>query len=159
MVYGDNDAHNTVVSREEALLIASVSSCPGSDLFMTESNTEAFIKRTGSIFPDRPEDVVRVFPLNGEHTSLSVDCFGRCTLLGSEGCVLGHGEKPLFCRIYPFWFINGILVTFNNDRCLALQQTPDPAELMALFGVDEPGLREIYDEILLKWFGVKPENK
>ncbi|HQO39602.1 MAG TPA: hypothetical protein PK986_03955, partial [Spirochaetota bacterium] len=45
VVYGDNDAHNTVVSREEALLIASVSSCPGSDLFMTESNTEAFIKR------------------------------------------------------------------------------------------------------------------
>jgi Fe-S-cluster containining protein len=158
VTHGDNGAHHTVVSREEALMIASVLSCPEPDMFMTESNTEVFIKMTGSIFPDRLEDVARVFPLNGEHTSLSVDCFGRCTLLGSEGCILGQGEKPLFCRIYPFWFINGILVTFNNDRCLALQQAPDLAELMVLFGVDEPGLREIYDEILLKWFGVKPEN-
>ena len=151
VAYGDDDIHHTFVSRPEASVISGAARDCGA--LMSEPNSEVFIKRIGSMFPDRLEEVVKAFPLNKLHSSLSVDCFGRCTLLGSGGCVLAEGQKPLFCRIYPFWFINGVLVTFNNDRCLALRESGDTGELLDIFGVDEAGLRDIYAEIVLTWLG------
>lgn len=148
---GDDDIHHTFVSEQEAAVIAGLPVSDDGDPLMSEVNDEVFIKRIGSIFPDRLEDVVRAFPLNKKHRSLSVDCFGRCKLLGSKGCVLERKGKPLFCRIYPFWFINGRLVTFNNDSCLALRKTSDLKELMELFSTNEVTLRSLYDSIVSLW--------
>lgn len=148
---GDDEIHHTFVSEQEAAAISGLPvSCDG-DPLISEANDEVFIKRIGSIFPDRLEDVVRAFPLNGTHRSLSVDCFGRCTLLGSKGCVLKKKGKPLFCRIYPFWFIDGRLVTFNNESCLALRKTSDTKELMQMFSTNEESLRELYESIVAQW--------
>ena len=152
---GDDDIHHTFVSEQEAAVIAGLPVSDDGDPLMSEVNDEVFIKRIGSIFPDRLENVVRAFPLNKKHRSLSVDCFGRCTLLGENGCILAGKEKPLFCRIYPFWFINGVLVTFNNDRCLALRESGDIKELIDVFGTDEAALRDTYGVIVSTWFGKK----
>ncbi|HPS59408.1 MAG TPA: hypothetical protein PK514_14995 [Spirochaetota bacterium] len=152
---GDDDIHHTFVSEHEAALISGLPVSLDGDPLMSEPNSRVFINRIGSIFPDRLEDVVKAFPVNKTHRSLAVDCFGRCTLLGSKGCVLEKKGKPLFCRIYPFWFINGVLVTFNNDSCLALRETSDINELMKMFSTDEERLGELYSRIVSSWLGVK----
>ena len=150
---GDDEIHHTFVSEAESLVISGLPVSSDGDPLMSEPNSRIFINRIGSIFPDRLEDVVKAFPVNKMHRSLSVDCFGRCRLLGSRGCVLEKKGKPLFCSIYPFWFINGELVTFNNDSCLALRETSDVKELMKLFSTDEERLRKIYSQIVLLWLG------
>ena len=152
---GDDDIHHTFVSEHEASVISLLPVSLDGDRLISEPNSEIFIKRIGSIFHDRLPDVVKAFPLNRMHRSLAVDCFGRCTLLGNKGCMLVKKGKPLFCRIYPFWFINGVLVTFNNDSCLALRETSDIKELMKLFSTDEERLRKIYNEIASLWLGKK----
>lgn len=150
---GDDEIHHTFVSEHEASVISGLPVSLDGDPLMSEPNSEVFIKRIGSLFPDRLIDVVNAFPVNRTHRCLAVDCFGRCTLLGSKGCMLKKKGKPLFCSIYPFWFINGVLVTFNNNRCLALVETSDINELMKMFSTDEERLRKIYNEIASLWIG------
>ena len=153
MAADGDEIHHTVVSELEASVIAGAGVSGGEEPFLTEQNSKAFIQGVGSLFPDHLEYVVEAFPLKGRHLSLAVDCFKRCAFLGSGGCLLPDNKKPLFCRIYPFWFVKGKLVTFNNNRCLALLKTSDINELMDMFKVDEKNLRELYAEIVFLWLG------
>lgn len=145
-----SDFHSTLVSGNEAKRIMNYMK-KGGLFFSWEPNNESFIKFIISLFPEFSEDTLRAFNPDESHRSLGIDCFGRCSLLGGNGCLLPYDVRPLFCRIYPFWFIRGELKIFKNERCLALDVTTDPDKMIQLFRTSRSTLEIIYKKILLEW--------
>lgn len=145
--------HPTLVSDYEAAAITGFLQ-NDNEIFSKEPNAEPFIKMVGSLFPDYLADVVKCYNLAGSHRTLKIDCFGRCSLLGKDGCILPHDVRPFFCRIYPFWFIGNELKTFVNDRCLALNEADETGVLLEMFNTNKENLNLIFNMLLFYWLGI-----
>jgi Fe-S-cluster containining protein len=84
----------------------------------------------------------------GRRIRLKVDV-DRCHLLGSEGCVLPEALRPLYCRIYPFWFdARERLILLRATQCLAQEDAISPYEVMRRLEMDENVLRSLFAQWL-----------
>lgn len=115
------------------------------------SNSPAFIRHIKRLFPDRVEDVSRVIPPDGWHYRLFIERSGQCSLLGPSGCLLPRHARPLFCRVFPFWFIGNQLQVFLCDYCLAVQGDRAAPDLFSAMGTTPDHLYQLFDELCHAW--------
>jgi len=71
------------------------------------SNSTRFISRLLNIFPNDRDKIQTLYPEHGDHEHLSIDKQGSCVFLGPMGCLLPEKARPLYCRLFPFWVIDG----------------------------------------------------
>lgn len=80
---------------------------------------------------------------------LKVNQAGRCVFLGREGCRLPTASRPLYCRLYPFWFTpDDRLMVLISGTCLAQEGALSWREVLARMGQDEAGLREMFARLI-----------
>jgi Fe-S-cluster containining protein len=74
----------------------------------------------------------------------------RCVFLTPAGCSLPVLVRPIYCRVYPFWFdSDGRLLLLRSHRCLAQQDALSPYDVMHRLEMSEPDLRELFDRWLI----------
>jgi len=120
-------------------------------------NSPPFIDHMIRLFPDRAEEVYQMLPAEGWHYRLHIDKIGQCSLLGPRGCLLPREARPLFCRIYPFWFIGQQLQVFVYDHCLAIQESVTVQELCISMGTSPEQLYELFARLCRAW-GFEPSR-
>lgn len=70
---------------------------------------------------------------------------GSCCLLGPAGCGLPSGVRPLYCRLYPFFFTpDDRLMVLGSDRCLAQEGARSWREVLMRLDGNELHLRELF---------------
>ena len=116
-----------------------------------EANSPRFLKLMGRLFPDHGGKVYSLFPPDGWHYRLALDRSNRCVLLGAKGCLVPHLARPLFCRIFPFWFIEDQPQIFEFSDCLALRTAETVQELCSLLGTSPEELTDLHREICRTW--------
>lgn len=114
-------------------------------------NTKPFLRHLRRLFPRDAAVLGRLFPLNKPHTRLALTSDGSCVFLGPCGCVVPEKDRPLYCRMYPFWFVGKRLTGFASSTCLALQSSRTPEGLFPLFNTNRPALWELYSQLRLSW--------
>jgi len=77
------------------------------------SNSTRFISRLLNIFPNDRDKIQTLYPEHGDHEHLSIDKQGSCIFLGPMGCHLPEKARPLYCRLFPFWVIDGRVDFFS----------------------------------------------
>lgn len=71
---------------------------------------------------------------------------GRCSLLGPEGCRLEAAARPMYCRLYPFFFTpDNRLMVLMSQRCLAQEGAKHWREVLARMHETEDNLRRIFE--------------
>lgn len=85
----------------------------------------------------------------GRRLRLRVDDAGACCFLGSKGCTLPSSARPLYCRLYPFWFTkDDRLMVLLSETCLAQENAISWREVLARLGEDQDHLRGLFDQLL-----------
>ncbi len=130
----------------EAEAIAGFSGMERRYFSVIKSNTADFIEKVLYLFPGCPEGVHRAFPSGGRHYEL-LTIADRCALLRNDGRLLPAGARPLFCRIYPFWFFGSQLHVFPDDLRLALREAGTAEELLPAMEVDPDRLDLIFTQL------------
>lgn len=70
---------------------------------------------------------------------------GACPFL-SNGCLLG-ANRPLVCRIYPFWITPNLELIYLGDLCLIPKHIPDKVEGLRAIGESCDSIREVWSQI------------
>lgn len=119
-------------------------------IYKKAENSPFFVRHMMTLFPGMESRVFRKFSENDFHYELrTID--QACVLLGANGCILPDRIRPLFCRIYPFWFFNGEPQIFQDPDCLALQDCETIPELLLCLGIQPGELERIHDRICQDW--------
>lgn len=116
-----------------------------------EPNSEIFVQAMHKLFPGRREQLRQAFPKDHYHLRLQVSTDGSCLFLGRTGCILPIVDRPYYCRLYPFWFINAVLFTFTSPKCLAMNSSSSTAGLCALFNIDPSALHTLHESLRNAW--------
>lgn len=100
--------------------------------------------------PEFLADIVKIHPLlgqtmpHGRRLRLRVDG-GVCCFLGPAGCTLPTQARPLYCRLYPFWFTpDGRLMVLGSARCLAQKNAISWKTVLKRMGEDIDRLRQLF---------------
>ena len=120
------------------------------DLFETKENSPVFINQMAALFPDMAHFLDKIFPLNKTHYQLKT-IGNACIFLSATGCTLPDHARPLFCRIYPFWFFDDQPQIFQDHCCLAIQKCKTIPELLLSLGTTSENLRQTHRQILQCW--------
>lgn len=123
----------------------------GIPLCIEEPNTQSFLQAMHKLFPGRRDQIRELFPPGHTHNRLPVDSGGSCFFLDRRGCVLPVRDRPYYCRLYPFWFINSMLFTFSSPECLAVNSSSSTTGLCTLFKTDSSSLRDLHDSLSTAW--------
>lgn len=118
------------------------------DFFVRQANDQDFIARLTRIIPRPRKLIYKSFPLDNAHSRLKTDHKGQCVLLTSQGCLLPAEIRPVYCRLYPFWFKNDKLTWLKDSLCLAQDQTDNLRDLIRLFGINPLRLKQDFDLML-----------
>lgn len=132
--------------------------CPGtSQFFFREStaNSAAFLESLNQLFPGREHMIGMAYPPGSRHHRLALKYNGDCIFLGTHGCVLPTASRPHFCRIFPFWVLDGKLNCFAPADCLAVQESPNIPRLLPLFGMHELEVIQVHAALRRDW-GLEP---
>ncbi|GAB6057654.1 zinc/iron-chelating domain-containing protein [Desulfonatronum parangueonense] len=121
-------------------------------------NTEFFLHSLHKLFPGERERIQVLFPEGERHCRLAIKNDGSCLFLGTNGCILPRKDRPFYCRLYPFWFINTKLFTFSSRQCLAVNRVSSTTGLCALFKTDPSALRTLYEMLRTSW-GLPADEK
>ena len=104
--------------------------------------------------PQFLEFVERIHPIflstmpGGRRLRLKVGPQGACSLLGEQGCSLPWEARPLYCRLYPFWFTpQGQLMVLMSETCLAQKGARSWRDVLANLGESEKRLRELFEQL------------
>lgn len=119
-------------------------------IFDRIKNTPEFIGHMNALFPELPESIDMVFPPKGRHWELKTET-NACVFLDVNGCTLPDEARPLFCRIYPFWFFGDHPQIFQDHHCLALQKCKTIPELFLALGTNPEKLRQLHAQICSDW--------
>ncbi len=85
---------------------------------------------------------------HGKRIRLKVDQSGACVFLGPQGCTLSTEARPLYCRLYPFWFTpDGRLMVLGSPTCLAQENARNWKEVLARLAQNIDELREIFNRL------------
>jgi Fe-S-cluster containining protein len=141
---------------------------------LTQTEIEAIAQASGKrpqefvvadqVSPGFLAGVAAIHPLlaqtmpQGRRLRLRVDEQGACFFLGPGGCVLPTEARPLYCRLYPFWFTpDDRLMVLLSDTCLAQEGAGSWQEVLERMAGDEASLRDLFVR-LLEYAGQNPEN-
>lgn len=119
--------------------------------FAQSDNTPAFLCQLRRLFPRDLSAIKRLFPLHQKHDRLALTIDGACVFLGPSGCSVPVQDRPLYCRIYPFWFVGKRLTGFASPSCLAVQVATSPEGWLSLFNTDQSALWETYLLLRKSW--------
>lgn len=122
--------------------------CQTDDFFVRQINDPDFIARLTRIIPRPRKLIYKGFPFDHSHSRLKTDHTGQCVLLTSWGCLLPPEIRPVYCRLYPFWFKNDKLAWLSDPLCLAQDQADNLRDLIRLFRVDPLKLKQDFDLML-----------
>lgn len=120
------------------------------DFFDIVPNTRQFIDQIGQLFPDRSDSVTETFPKTTNHYELKT-VNDSCIFLNDSGCSLPTEVRPLSCRIYPFWFLNGEPMIFQDSHCLALRLYKNIPEVLLSLGTSPGELIDLYNQMCHAW--------
>ena len=120
------------------------------DFFEKKENSPLFINQMAALFPGMEDSVAAAFPENKTHFQLK-SIKTACIFLSVKGCTLPDHARPLFCRIYPFWFFDDQPQVFQDPRCFALQVCKTVPELLLALGTNSGTLQKIHLQICQNW--------
>ena len=99
-------------------------------------------------YVDQIHPVLRKTMPGGRRQRLKVDAQGRCVLLGPHGCGLPIAARPLYCRLYPFWFTpGGRLTVLISKTCLAQKGALSWRDVLARMHEEEDRLRFLFERL------------
>lgn len=137
---------------ERQYILSAVPWAGGIDFAVAEKNSSAFIAQIKKLFSNLDEDVVEhAFPEGGWHYRLAVNGKGKCVLLGASGCLLPRQARPLFCKLFPFWFTGQQLQVFGYEGCLALQTVETVPDLCTAMRKKPEQLSQLYSRLRQAW--------
>ena len=71
----------------------------------------------------------------------------QCFFLGRQGCTLPNSVRPLFCRLYPFWFTpKERLMVLTSDRCLAQADAASIEQVLQRMETNEKTMKKLFDQ-------------
>ncbi|WP_051286266.1 YkgJ family cysteine cluster protein [Megalodesulfovibrio gigas] len=118
-------------------------------------NSPAFLAAMLRLFPDDPERIQTLIPLDGRHMQLAVTDTGACVFLGAHGCSLSRDVRPAHCLLFPFWVHRNRLRVLDAD-CLAIRESRAVWKLLDVLGLQEAELRDAFARLRRIW-GLPPE--
>ena len=81
----------------------------------------------------------------GNRLRLRIQPGGECFFLGPQGCALPTEARPLYCRLYPFFFTTDErLMVLQAPHCLAQQGANSWRKVMSRLGESEAHLRGLF---------------
>jgi Fe-S-cluster containining protein len=114
-----------------------------SDFLMEDVASQEFLD-----FVDQIHPVLRKTMPGGRRQRLKVDKKGRCVLLGARGCRLPIAARPLYCRMYPFWFTpGGRLTVLISKTCLAQKGALSWRDVLTRMNEEEERLRFLFERL------------
>jgi Fe-S-cluster containining protein len=128
----------------------------GEDCFVLVPNSPGFVEQLGFLMPDR--DIEAAFPEHGSHWRLATTAQGACIFLGPAGCVLDREVRPTYCRLFPLWQYRGQLTWFAAAECLANEECPSLAGMLAAMGTSGKEVRTLFREMCEK-LGLQTDDK
>jgi Fe-S-cluster containining protein len=103
------------------------------------------------LFPGDRIQVNELFPEGASHLRLCTDEYGACVFLSDTGCILPRPNRPLYCKIFPFWIKDNAIHNFAMPSCLAQKENIGRAGLLRCFNQDENRVRLLYEDIRAAW--------
>ena len=120
------------------------------ELFESRFNSQTFMERISALFPDMEDAVRKAFQTGDTHHELKTEN-GSCVLKDANGCLLPDKIRPLFCRIYPFWFFGEEPQIFLDPNCIALSSSKTIPEVFLCLGTTPERLKLIYSRLCHDW--------
>lgn len=130
---------------------------PDAGGFALQENTEGFLVHVQRLFPDEQDFIRELFPPRKFHFRLAVDDKGACRFLGSAGCRIPQELRPYYCRLFPFWVVNGTISVFDAVSCLARREAVHLLRLYDIFGLNAAQVRDLMGRLRLAW-GLPPTS-
>lgn len=125
--------------------------------FVLASNSKAFIDYACRLFPGEEEAVRELFPEGKEHFRLAVDSMGACRFLGPLGCEIPREARPYYCRLFPFWMVEGEVIFFDSPTCLARREGGTLTRILDMLDTGRANVKDLYGRLRLVW-GLPPSK-
>lgn len=118
--------------------------------FCEKPNTVSFLSDMKDLFPDHEQQLINAYTLNKKHSELAASDTG-CRFYTTTGCALPRPVRPLFCKIYPFWFIHDKPMIFLDKKCLVLQNCSTADDIYHALGTNPSRIRQLFDQLCKEW--------
>jgi len=142
----------TVLSADEVTMILSETGYKNCSQYIAEvPNSKDFFKKLASLFPYNVEEIIAKNKPGAHHYRIRIKKDNRCSFLTDTGCLLPYNSRPWFCRIYPFWVMDGEVELFTNNQCLALLRSSGISQVYDLFNTNEQEVVELYSKLKDAW--------
>ncbi len=139
------------LSRVEKEIIAAYERWKGVCFTVQVANSVQLISRLEFLFPDDLDIIKTLFPENGRHERLLTNKLGHCVFLGPMGCLLTGKDRPLYCRLFPFWVIGGRVAFFPFNLCQAQKATRSVKKVMMRLEVNTSRILSLYNALRRAW--------
>lgn len=124
----------------EVAVMAKACGLPPEAFTVSDEVDEAFLRHITGIHPVFGQTMP-----GGSRIRLKVDDSGACIFLGPQGCTLPTEARPLYCRLYPFWFTpDDRLMVLGSSTCLAQENARNWKEVLARLAQNIDELRELF---------------
>jgi len=124
---------------------------PGLGGFCLAPNSESFSAMLRRLFPGEAKSLALLFPAGKEHWRLATLPSGDCAFLSPEGCILPNEARPYYCRLFPFWIMDGDMTVFTAGHCLAVRQGGNAAGTLEAIGFTRKRVHELFGRLRLAW--------
>ncbi len=118
--------------------------------FCEKLNTQHFLEKIMDLFPDEKAHITSAYSLNKTHMELATSDTG-CRFYTDTGCALPRPARPLFCRIYPFWFIHDTPMVFFDEKCLVLENCGTADDIYQALGTTPDRIRRMFIRLRTEW--------
>ena len=136
----DGTARMFGLTKGEVEFIARASGREPKDFVTADEVSPEFLADLAAIHPV----FLQTLP-QGRRLRLSVNEQGDCVFLGPGGCTLPVEGRPLYCRLYPFWFTpGGQLMVLISGNCLAQRDARSWRDVLAKMGESREHLRGLF---------------
>ncbi|WP_229594262.1 YkgJ family cysteine cluster protein [Pseudodesulfovibrio sediminis] len=125
--------------------------------FVVSPNSKAFIDNVCRLFPGEEAIVAKLFPEGKEHFRLAVDSMGACRFLGPLGCEIPQELRPYYCRLFPFWMVDTLVIHFDAPGCLARREGQTLTRMLHSLDTNRAAVKDLYGRLRLVW-GLPPRK-
>lgn len=120
-----------------------------SDEFLVrETTSQELVQGMIHLLPEHKSKIKSIFAPGTCHLRLKTLSNGKCVLLSEHGCVLPESLRPVYCKLYPFWFYGRRLTYLADDNCLAQHKAGNIRSLLKLFGAKPEELKRDFQAML-----------
>jgi Fe-S-cluster containining protein len=131
------------LTRGEVDIMARASGLKPEEFVIADQVSSQFLTDLAAIHPV----FLKTLP-EGRRLRLKVEPDGSCVFLGPKGCRLPMDARPLYCRLYPFWFTeDGRLMVLISKNCLAQKDARSWQEVLARLGETQDHLRQLFTRL------------